>query len=64
MSRLQATVAVYAAGTGSTPAVGVYTSWRSIVVAFALCTLHYYVRYTMPGGLVYCATMGMHLAAV
>ena len=63
-SRLQAIAAVYVAGTGSTPVVGVYTSWRSIVAAFALHTLHYYAQYTMPGGLVYRSMIGMHLAAV
>ena len=40
-SRLQATAAIYAAGTGLTPVTGVYTRLRSIVAALAPYTLHH-----------------------
>ena len=42
-SRVQATAAVYTAGTSSTPVVGMYTGLQLIAAAFAPRTL-YYVR--------------------
>ena len=41
VSRLQVTTAVYTAGTGSTPVVGVYTRLQSIDAVLAPCALHH-----------------------
>ena len=40
-NRLQATAAVYAAGTSSTLVAGMYARLRLIVAAFAPCSLHH-----------------------